>query len=266
MNAYAMMEESWEREKRITVINDDLDMCDYYINKTSEERQYTEQMDCLRTSSADCLQSYSSTSSADCLQSHSSTSSADCLQSYSSTSSAEDRQKDLDKISIADMCQAGWNRQEGKATVEDLKILELCSMVEEDNRQNSDPLPDVYSQNRLLTVEIDKLSAEVERLTSRLTEQTQLNDLLFENVQRVFNKQFQTSREICSFIQSEEYKQNEEALRQCLMEYWQIKQLFDNTDELQMVDLDDEAEYYDGQDYDGQTQDQDTFRIDEVDL
>lgn len=228
MKAYAMMDASWEREKQLTVINDDLDMCDYYINKTSEEDQYTEQMDCLRTSSADCL------------------------RPNSSTSSAEDRQKDLDKISIADMCQAGWNRQEGKATVQDLEILELCSMVEEDNRQNPDPLPDVYSQNRLLTVEIDKLSAEVERVTNRLTEQTQLNDLLFENVQRVFNKQFQTSREICSFIQSEEYKQNEEALRQCLMEYWQIKQLFDNTDELQMVDLDD---------------DQDTVvRIDEVDL
>lgn len=233
MKAYAMMDASWEREKQLTVINDDLDMCDYYINKTLEERQYMEQMDCLRLNP--------------------STSSADCLQSHSSTSSAEDRQKDLDKISIADMCQAGWNRQEGKATPEDLEILELCSMVEEDNRQNPDPLTDVYSQNRLLIVEVDQLSTEVERLTNRLTEQTQLTDLLFENVQRVFNKQFQTSREICSFIQSAEYKQNEEALRQCLMEYWQIKQLFDNTDELQMVDLDED--------------DQETVvRIDEVDL
>ena len=232
---YAMMEESCEKQKHITVINDDLDMCDYYINKTLEECQYTERMDCLRTSSADCLQS------------HSSTSSADCLQSHSSTSSAEDRQKELNKISIVDMCQAGWNHQEGKATPEDLKILELCSMVEEDNRQKySDPETVVYNQNRLLIV-------EVERLTKRFTEQTQLTDLLFENVQRIFNKQFQTSREICSFIQSAEYKQNEEALRQCLMEYWQITQLFDNTDELQMADLDED--------------DQDTVvRIDEVDL
>lgn len=199
---YAMLESSWEKQKRITIINDDLEQCDYYINQSIEEHLYEEQMDCLRP-----IKQPGNCQLSDRL---------DCFRSLSS----DERQFELDKISFAEMCRAGWNEQEGCATEEDIEINEKCKIVEHDNIQKSHDLFDIYSQNKQLT-------QEVFQLTEKLIRQQHLNDLMFENIQLIFNKQFKTKQETCAFIQSKEYEENEAVITRFLAEYTRIRRWFE---------------------------------------
>lgn len=221
---YKMMDALEKKQKHITMINDDLDMCHYYIEQSKKEIEpdeaqiaYNERMDCLRNMTA------------------------------------EERQSDLDTISFAEICQAGWNKQDGKASLLDLEIVEKCTMVENDNRNKTDIISDLYCQNWCLTKDVDRLMTEVEQVSTKLDEQVQLNTMLFEKVQLIFNRQLKTRQETCAYIQSEEYKNNEIEWGNCLSEYWRIKQLFDSPSDISVLHIDNNEE-------------DPIIKIDEVDL
>ena len=150
----------------------------------------------------------------------------ECFRSLSS----DEREYELDQINFADMCRAGWNQQNGCATYEDLEINEKCKIVEHDNRQKSyesSISQNVYSQNQQLTQEVVRLTANVNEVTEKLIRQQHLNDLMFENIQLIFNKQFGTKQETCAFIQSKKYEENEDELTQFLAEYTRISRWFE---------------------------------------